>query len=61
MPDEFDKAMDQNELNHPGIHERLYDYLMKLYPGEPLDAEEFFSVIKGRIPDLSYAGCAGRR
>jgi hypothetical protein len=53
MPDEFDKAMDQNELNHPGIHERLYDYLMKLYPGEPLDAEEFFSVIKGRIPDPS--------
>ena len=36
------KAIDANEESHPGIHERLHDFFMATYPGEPVEAEEFF-------------------
>jgi hypothetical protein len=41
MPDEFIEAIERSEAEHPGIHERLYDYLQKEFPGEPIDADEF--------------------
>jgi hypothetical protein len=35
--------MAENERLHPGIHDRLYAKLMELYPGDGVDADEFFA------------------
>ena len=41
--DAWDAEMEENERLHPGIHDRLYAKLMELYPGEGVDADEFFA------------------
>jgi hypothetical protein len=35
--------MAENERLHPGIHDRLYEYLMAEYAGPGVDADEFFA------------------
>jgi hypothetical protein len=35
--------MEENERLSPGIHDRLYEYLMAMYPGPGVDADEFFA------------------
>jgi hypothetical protein len=42
--DAWDEQMAENERLHPGIHDRLYEYLMKKYPGLGVDADEFFGL-----------------
>jgi hypothetical protein len=46
-PQEFfhawDEQMAEHERLHPGIHDRLYAYLMAKYPGHGVDADEFFA------------------
>ena len=39
----WDEQMAENERLHPGIHDRLYEYLMAKYPGVGADADEFFA------------------
>ena len=34
--------MAENERLHPGIHDRLYEYLMAKYPGPGDEADAFF-------------------
>ena len=34
--------MEENERLHPGIHERLYQYLMAKYPAPCVEADAFF-------------------
>jgi hypothetical protein len=41
--DQWDKEMEENERLHPGIHDRLYEYLMAKFPGSGIDANEFFA------------------
>jgi hypothetical protein len=41
--DAWDKQMEENERLHPGIHDRLYEYLMAKYPGIAVDADDFFA------------------
>jgi hypothetical protein len=35
--------MEENERLHLGIHDRFFDKLMELYPGEGVDADEFLA------------------
>jgi hypothetical protein len=36
--------MEENERLHPGIHDRLYEYLMAKYPGPGVEADTFFGL-----------------
>jgi hypothetical protein len=36
--------MAEKERLHPGFHDRLFEYLMAKYPGEGIDADEFFAL-----------------
>jgi hypothetical protein len=36
--------MEENERLHPGIHDRLYEYLMAKYPGPGVEADAFFGL-----------------
>ena len=36
--------MDENERLHPGIHDRLYQYLMAKHPGPGVEASAFFGL-----------------
>jgi hypothetical protein len=38
--DAWDREMEENERLHPGIHERMIEYLKAEYPGLAVDAEE---------------------
>ena len=46
-PQEFFHAWDEPDGRakrlHPGIHDRMYEYLMAKYPGHGVDADEFFA------------------
>ncbi len=42
--DAWDEQMAENEGLDPGIHDRLYEHLMKKYPGEGMNADIFFSI-----------------
>jgi hypothetical protein len=33
--------MEENERLNPGIHKRLFEHLIKEYPGESVDADTF--------------------
>ena len=33
---DYGRSLDR-EVLHPGINERLYDFLVETYPGEPID------------------------
>lgn len=41
--DAWDEQIAENERLHPGIHDRLFEHLIKKYPGEGVDADEFFA------------------
>jgi hypothetical protein len=45
-PEEFfdagDAEMEEKERLHPGFHDRLYEKLRAIYPGEGVDADTFF-------------------
>ena len=46
--DEYDASwlaqMAEYERLHPGIHDRLYEYLMAKYPGPGVEAGAFFGL-----------------
>jgi hypothetical protein len=40
--DAWDEQMAENERLYPGIHDRLFEKLIAMYPGLGIDADEFF-------------------
>ena len=49
--------MEENERLHPGIHDRLYEYLMARYPGVGVDADEFFGLEESAGASGKELGC----
>ena len=40
--DAWDREMEENERLHPGLHDRWYQRLNRLFPGPGVGADEFF-------------------